>query len=237
MNELTNIENNAIEPALYLVPTPIGNLDDITLRAVKVLRAVDIIASEDTRRTGMLLKLLKIQSKKTESYHDHNEEDKAKYLVKLISEGKSIALVSDAGSPAISDPGYRIVKEAALQGIKIIPLPGATAFVPALTASGLHVNAFTFLGFPPQKKGRKTFLSQIPDMKHTVIMYESPHRIEKLVDELIEICGEDRQVCVAREISKIYEEFVRGSLKECKDILNAKNSQKGEFVLVLQGKD
>lgn len=224
-----------LKPALYLVPTPIGNLEDITLRALRILASADIVACEDTRHTGQLLKLLGIRAKSIESYHDHNEASKAEYLVGKIADGKSLALVSDAGSPSISDPGYRLVQAAVAGGIDIVPLPGATAFVPALSASGMSVHEFCFLGFPPQKKGRQTFLKRAAELDTTVIFYESPFRINKLVDELIEICGEDRKICIAREISKMFEEFLRGSLAELKKIMSERSNLKGEMVVIIEG--
>lgn len=229
--------NDKLEPGLYLVPTPLGNLEDITLRALRILRNVDIIACEDTRHTGNLLKLLDIHAKQVISYHDHNEAQKADYLISMILEGKSLALVSDAGSPAISDPGYRLVDSAIKSGVKIVPLPGPTAFVPALIASGLPVHKFTFVGFPPQKKGRKTFMEEVMALESTIIMYESPYRIEKLVQEIAEYGGKDRKVCVAREISKIYEEFIRASAQELIELFKSKTNLKGEFVVLVEGLD
>lgn len=230
------MNQESIEPALYLVPTPIGNLEDITLRALKVLQNADIIACEDTRTTGQLLKLLNIKAKAVESYHDHNEKTKSEYLVSKIIAGQSIALVSDAGSPVVSDPGYRLVQAAIQLGVKVVPLPGATAFVPALSASGLAVDEFCFLGFPPQKKGRKTFLERLSQIDMTIIVYESTHRIGKLVDELNEFCGAERNICIAREISKMYEEFIRGSLSEIKKNIQTKSNLKGEFVVLIEGR-
>ncbi|OGU16290.1 MAG: 16S rRNA (cytidine(1402)-2'-O)-methyltransferase [Ignavibacteria bacterium GWB2_35_12] len=224
-----------IETGLYIVPTPIGNLDDITIRAVKILSSADIIACEDTRHTGTMLKILNIPHKKLESYHEHNEESKSAFLVNEILSGKSVALVTDAGTPGISDPGYRIIKKAIENNIKIVSLPGPTAFIPALVASGLPVNEFHFYGFLPAKKGRKTFLQEVASQKATSILYESPYKILKLIDELIEHCGSQRQVCIAREISKVYEEYIRGTLEECKQKLQSKTSIKGEFVVVIEG--
>ena len=222
-----------MENCLYIVPTPIGNLEDITVRAVKVLGEADIVACEDTRRTGMLLKAYKIAAKKLHSYHEHNEQEKAQYLVEEIKNGKSVAIVSDAGSPGISDPGFRIISEAIKNDIKIVPLPGATAFVPAITASGMAVNQFRFIGFPPQKKGRQAFLTKAVNHDCPVILYESSHRIEKLIREFTELCGPDRKICICREISKIHEDFFRGSLNDAMAWFNDKNKSKGEFVVVL----
>ncbi len=229
------MSKEAIKSALYLVPTPIGNLEDITLRALRTLAEVDIVACEDTRTTGQLLKLLGIKAKSVESYHDHNEKVKSDYLISKILNGQSVALVSDAGSPIISDPGWRLVQSAIQSNVEIIPLPGATAFVPALSASGLATDEFCFLGFPPQKKGRKTFLERISQIDMSIVVYESPHRIAKFVDELIATCGAERQICVAREITKIYEEFIRGTAIEVKDYI-AKNNLKGEIVVIIEGK-
>ncbi len=220
---------------LHLVPTPIGNLGDVTRRAAETLAAADLIACEDTRRTGSLLKELGIAYKKLTSFHEHNEINKSKAICDEIESGKTVALVTDAGSPSISDPGYRLVAEAVERGVKIVSLPGPTAFVPALAASGLPVDKFAFLGFPPQKKGRRKFLTETAEIPFTTILYESPHKIERLVSELFEICGGDRRICVAREISKIYEEYVRGTLAEVKEILNQRKI-KGEIVVILEGK-
>jgi 16S rRNA (cytidine1402-2'-O)-methyltransferase len=226
-----------LEAAIYIVPTPVGNRDDITIRALKILSSTDIIACEDTRHTGTLLISYNIPHGKLESYHEHNEEAKAVYLVNEILSGKSVALVTDAGTPGISDPGYRIIKKAIENSIKIISLPGATAFVPALVASGMAINEFHFYGFPPAKKGRKTFLEEVSKQKATSILYESPYKILKLMDELIELCGKQRQACIAREISKLYEEFIRGTLEECRASLTQKQAIKGEFVVVLKGEE
>jgi 16S rRNA (cytidine1402-2'-O)-methyltransferase len=226
-NEITN-------SALYLVPTPIGNLDDITLRAIKVLSSVDVIACEDTRHTGNLLKLLSINYKRLESYHEHNENTKNAQLLDLIESGKSVALVSDAGTPLISDPGYVIVKEAVKRGINVIALPGASAGITALSASGFATNDFIFLGFPPQKKGRKTFLEKLKSLSSTMILYESPYRIVKLIEELIEFLGAERRICIARELTKIHEEYIRGTTEECLKILDAKQAIKGEFVVIIE---
>jgi 16S rRNA (cytidine1402-2'-O)-methyltransferase len=223
-----------IEPALYIVPTPVGNLQDMTLRAVNTLRAVDIIACEDTRHSGMLLQNLKIPGKKLISYHEHNEAKKAEDLVSMIKQGNSIALVSDAGTPLVSDPGYRLVNAAVKHNVKIVPLPGATAFVPALAASGFPTDKFCFLGFPPQKKGRKTFLDGLEKYSEmSIILYESPHRIVKLLGELNERYTGRLEVCVAREISKIYEEIISGKVEEIFAEFEKRQTVKGEIVVVL----
>ena len=222
-----------LKPGLYLVPTPIGNLEDITLRALNVLKEADIIACEDTRNSGQLLKLLEIKPKKLISYHNYNEAEKSDELINLIKNGKSVALISDAGSPLISDPGFKIVNLCIQNEITIVPLPGATAFVPALSASGMPVNSFTFLGFPPAKKGRQTFLKFLENIRHTVVLYESPHKIIKLLEELIEIYGKNIQICIAREISKIYEEFTRGEIESVLNTYQKKSSIKGEIVVII----
>lgn len=229
------MDERVLPAALYLVPTPIGNLEDITLRALKVLRLCDIIACEDTRTTSKLLKLLGIEQKTLVSYFEHNEKSKAERLVSEIINGKSVALVSEAGTPVISDPGWSIVQEAINRDVHIVPLPGASAFITALIASGLPVDRFVFMGFPPHKKGRKTFLSKVAESEITVIMYESTHRIVKLIDELSELCNPDRRVCIARELTKIYEEFIRGTILEVQEIIRNRSNLKGEFVVIIEG--
>jgi 16S rRNA (cytidine1402-2'-O)-methyltransferase len=224
---------NEMENGLYLVPVPIGNLGDITLRSLKVLQSVSAIACEDTRTTGKLLSLLGIAPKKLIACHEHNEQAKVKEIVNYINQGNSVAYCSDAGSPAISDPGYRIVHEAILQQVKIIPLPGATALIPALSASGAPTNEFLFMGFPPHKKGRVTFLARATTQPCTVVMYESPYRVVSLLKDLCNLLSADRQVCVAREITKSYEEFVRGSAQEVYQSFADRASIKGEFVVVV----
>jgi 16S rRNA (cytidine1402-2'-O)-methyltransferase len=227
--------NDRLEPALYLVPVPIGNRDDITLRALKTLQRADIIASEDTRTTRQLLALYGITPERLVAYHDHNEESQAAMLVKAVQAGKSVALVSEAGSPCISDPGYRCVRAAIEANITIVPLPGATAFVPALSASGLAVDSFRFVGFPPHKKGRETFVKNVLASAETVVLYESSHRVVKLLEEIAEYGYEARRICIARELTKMYEEFLRGTVQQCLQRLAARPQQKGEFVIVLEG--
>jgi 16S rRNA (cytidine1402-2'-O)-methyltransferase len=222
---------------LTLVPTPIGNLDDITLRAVKVLQAVDGIVAEDTRNTGFLLKHLGIQ-KPLFAHHAHNEHHGVAGLIKMMKEGKTLALVSDAGTPAISDPGFLLVRECLKQGISIECLPGATAFVPALVNSGLPADRFTFEGFLPHKKGRQTRLKALVGEERTMIFYESPHRLLKTLEQLIEFLGEERQACVSRELTKIYEENKRGTLHEILTHYEANQQNiKGEIVIVVAGFD
>ncbi|MCS6807798.1 MAG: 16S rRNA (cytidine(1402)-2'-O)-methyltransferase [Bacteroidota bacterium] len=225
-----------LEPAVYLVPVPIGNRDDITLRALKTLQAADIIASEDTRTTGHLLALYGIKAHRLQSYYDYNEEQRAHELIAAVQQGFSVAIVSEAGSPCISDPGYRIVRAAIESSTKVVPLPGATAFVPALTASGLPLHRFMFVGFPPQSKGRQAFLRKVLLHEETVVMYESSHRVCSLLEELVALGAGKRRLCVAREITKVHEEFIRDYLEHCLSRLAARPSQKGEFVLVLEGK-
>ena len=218
---------------LYLVPTPIGNLEDITLRAIKVLKEVDLILAEDTRTSGKLLKHHQI-NKPLQSYHIHNEHKAVDQLITKLREGKSLALISDAGTPAISDPGFLLVREAVAAGIEVNCLPGATAFVPALVNSGLPSDKFVFEGFLPHKKGRQTRLNILAEEERTIILYESPHRLIKCLEQLKAFCG-DRQVSVSRELTKMFEETVRGSLSEVIAYFTEKGV-KGEFVIVLAGK-
>ena len=198
------------------------------------MKSVDIIACEDTRKSGMLLKLLNItHHSKLQSYYDFNEETKSVFLINEILNNKSVALISDAGTPCISDPGYKLVNKAIEQNIKIISLPGTTALIPALTASGFAVSNFTFLGFPPQKKGRNTFIKNALNEKYTVILYESSHRIIKLIEEIAKI-DSTRKICIGREISKVFEEYIRFSASEFIDG-KVKITEKGEFVIVIEG--
>jgi len=223
----------AIEPgALYLVATPIGNLGDISYRAVHILKNVDLIAAEDTRKTRILLQHYGIQNQ-TVSYHSYNLKTQTQRLVDKLQSGLSVALVSDAGTPGISDPGYQLVQACIGQNVRVIPVPGSTAFVAALTASGLPVNRFVFEGFLPAKKGRQTRLQQLAEEERTIVFYESPHRLAKTVAELLGVWG-DRSCVMAREITKIYEEFFRGSLSELQEHLAGK-AVKGEIVLLVAG--
>lgn len=219
---------------LYIVPTPIGNLEDITLRAINVLKTVDVVLAEDTRTSGNLLKHLGI-SKPMHSYHIHNEHQTVSRVVERILKGESMALVSDAGTPAVSDPGFLLVRECIRLGITIECLPGATAFVPALVNSGLPSDRFTFEGFLPHKKGRQTRLQNLAAEERTMIFYESPHRLVKALQQFTEYFGAERQVCVSRELSKIYEENIRGTLSEVIAFYHDK-TVKGEIVIVLAGK-
>ncbi len=220
---------------LVLVPTPIGNLGDITLRALETLRNVDVILCEDTRTSSVMLNHYEIK-KPLWAYHQHNEHQLVSHLISQLQAGKTMALISDAGTPGISDPGYLLVRSCLEAGIAVTCLPGATAFVPALVQSGFVSNSFVFEGFLPLKKGRKTALELLAQESRTVILYESPHRISKLLQELIGVVGEDRKVCISREISKKFEEHLIGSLAEVSAKVQA-HPLKGELVLVLEGKD
>ncbi|MEL7145259.1 MAG: 16S rRNA (cytidine(1402)-2'-O)-methyltransferase [Bacteroidota bacterium] len=222
------------ETSLYLVPTPIGNLQDITLRAINVLKEVDVVLAEDTRTSGKLLKHLEV-NKPLRSYHIHNEHQKLPAIISELESGTKMALVSDAGTPAISDPGFLLVRECLKHQIKIECLPGATAFVPALVKSGFATDRFVFEGFLPHKKGRQTRLQQVAEESRTVVLYESPHRLIKALKQLEEVLLPDRRVSVSRELTKIYEETVTGTPAE----LLAHYDQgtiKGEIVIVIEGK-
>ncbi len=219
---------------LYLVPTPIGNLNDITLRAINVLKEVDVILAEDTRTSGKLLKHLDI-NKALQSYHIFNEHKTVEKLVSQLKGGTTMALISDAGTPSISDPGFLLVRECLKEDIILECLPGATAFVPALVKSGLPSDKFVFEGFLPHKKGRKTRVDLLKDEHRTIILYESPHRLIKTLDQLIEAFGGDRPASVSRELTKVFEETINGSLTEIKNHFE-NGVVKGEIVLVIQGK-
>jgi 16S rRNA (cytidine1402-2'-O)-methyltransferase len=219
---------------LYIVPTPIGNLEDMTFRAVRILREADIILAEDTRKTLILLKHYSIQTH-VESYHKFNEHRNTEHIVERISTGKTVALVSDAGTPGISDPGFLLVRNCAEKGIEVECLPGATAFVPAVVDSGLPCDRFCFEGFLPQKKGRQKKLAQLINEERTMIFYESPYRTLKCLEQFAEMFGDDRKVSVSRELSKIHEETVRGTLSEV--IIHFRTTEpKGEIVIVVEGK-
>jgi 16S rRNA (cytidine1402-2'-O)-methyltransferase len=218
---------------LTVVPTPVGNLEDMTLRAIRVLKEVDLILAEDTRTTGILLKHFNIQNK-LQSHHKFNEHQSVEHIASRIRGGENMALVSDAGTPAISDPGFMLVRECVRQGIEVECLPGATAFVPALVASGLPNEKFCFEGFLPQKKGRQTRLRELVFESRTMIFYESPHRLLKTLMQFQEYMGKDRQVSVSREISKLHEETVRGTLAEVVTHFSL-NEPKGEIVIILAG--
>lgn len=218
---------------LYIVPTPIGNLEDMTFRAINVLKQVDIILAEDTRTSAPLLKHFGIE-KKVFAHHQHNEHKAVSEIIRLMKEGQQIALISDAGTPAISDPGFLLVRKSIKEGLEVQCLPGATAFVPALVNSGLPNDRFCFEGFLPVKKGRQTRLKALAEEKRTMIFYESPHRILKTIEEFILVFGEERQASLSREISKLYEETVRGTLTELKQHFEH-NPIKGEFVFCVAG--
>lgn len=220
---------------LYLVPTPIGNLEDITLRALRILREeADVILAEDTRTSGKLMKHYDI-SKPMIAFHLNNEHQQVRHIAERIANGERMALVTDAGTPAISDPGFMLVRECISMDIPVECLPGATAFVPALVNSGLSADHFIFEGFLPHKKGRQTKIRQIAENEYTTILYESPFRLVKTLEQLIEVAGNDRRVSIARELTKVFEENARGTLSEIRDYFSSKEV-KGEIVIVLEGK-
>ncbi len=217
---------------LYLVSTPIGNLEDITYRAVSILREADQIACEDTRQTRKIINHFDISTKLV-SYHEHNEKQRAPELIRKLRDGNDIALVSDAGTPLVSDPGYHIVSQAALAGIPIVPIPGPSAALAALVASGLPADSFVFLGFLPQKgKHRREAMERIQSLDQTVILYEAPHRILATLDDLRSIIG-DRQIVAAREMTKLHEEFLRGTAASIRESLAGRPAIKGEFTVVI----
>ena len=220
-------------PKLYLIPTPIGNLKDITYRAVEVLKNVDFILAEDTRTSGKLLKHYEITTP-MQSHHMHNEHKTVDSIVKKIKSGQQVALISDAGTPSISDPGFLLTREAIAAGIKIECLPGATAFVPALVNSGLPSDRFIFEGFLPIKKGRQTRLLSLKEETRTIIFYESPHKLVKTLSDIIAIFGGERHISVSRELTKIYEETIRGTVSEVAEYYT-NNPPKGEIVIIVGG--
>ena len=219
---------------LYLVPTPIGNLEDITLRALNVLKSVDLILAEDTRTSGILLRHFQV-SKPLQSYHIFNEHQITSLIIKRLQNNETIAFISDAGTPGISDPGFFLIRECIKNNITVECLPGATAFVPALVNSGLPTDKFIFEGFLPHKKGRQTRMNALKEEERTMIFYESPHRLLKTLEQFKENFGANRQVSVSRELTKIYEENIRGTVEEVINYYTKKNV-KGEIVLVLAGK-
>lgn len=219
-------------PALYVVGTPIGNLEDITRRALRVLEQVDLIACEDTRQTQKLLEHYGIRTK-TVSYHEHNESERAAELAEHFAQGKNIAVVSDAGTPGVSDPGYRVITEAIRVGVPVIPIPGPAAFVAALVASGLPTDSFRFEGFLPAKQGqRRTMLESLREAEQTVLFYEAPHRIEEALEDIVATLGASRRVVIAREVTKIHEEFLRGTAQELLTRVR-EHPLKGEITLLI----
>ncbi len=218
---------------LYVVPTPVGNLEDMTFRAIRILKEADLILAEDTRTTGILLKHFDIKNT-LQSHHKFNEHRMVEGIVQRIQAGETVALVSDAGTPGISDPGFLVVRECVRHGVKVQCLPGATAFVPALVASGLPDERFCFEGFLPQKKGRQTRLQQLVGESRTMVFYESPYRLVKTLTQLSEHLGVEREAAVCREISKIHEECVRGTLQELVTHFT-EHAPKGEIVLIVKG--
>jgi 16S rRNA (cytidine1402-2'-O)-methyltransferase len=228
---MASAENLA--PGLYLVATPIGNLEDITLRAIRVLKQADLIACEDTRQTQKLLNHYGIDTPTT-SYHEHNEAARAAELVEKLAQGSRVAVVSDAGMPGISDPGFRVVSLAIERGLPVIPIPGATAFVAALVASGLPSDAFSFRGFlPPKNAARRRQLEQARDSRETQVFYEAPHRILAALEDVAAVLGPGRRIVVARELTKIHEEFLRGTATQVLDTLKIRGEVKGEMVLII----
>ncbi|HMI65196.1 MAG TPA: 16S rRNA (cytidine(1402)-2'-O)-methyltransferase [Cyclobacteriaceae bacterium] len=222
------------KPSLYVVPTPIGNLKDITLRALEILRTVDTILAEDTRKSGILLKHFEI-SKPLQRFHIFNEHQILVGLIKRMAQGEVMALVTDAGTPGISDPGFLLVRECLTSGLRIECLPGATAFVPALVKSGFPTDRFVFEGFLPHKKGRQTMIKKLADEERTVILYESPHRLVKSLEQFITYFGPDRPISISRELTKIHEETATGTLQQMLDYFSQKEV-KGEIVMVIDGK-
>lgn len=218
---------------LYLVPTPIGNLKDMTFRAVEVLKESDVVLAEDTRNSGILMKHYEIETP-MRSYHMHNEHQATEDIIRQLKDGQIISIITDAGTPGISDPGYLLAKECVAHQITIECLPGATAFVPALVVSGLPNNEFTFVGFIPVKKGRKSKLDSLAEEKKTMVFYESPHKIGRTLKDFAETFGNDRRASLSREISKKFEETIRGTLSELAEIAEKRNL-KGEMVLVVEG--
>lgn len=238
-NESQN-NNTASSPfrglgGLYLIPSPIGNLADITFRAIDILKSVDLILAEDTRTSSVLLNHYQVQKPIT-PYHQHNEHKILTHLTEQLAAGKTMALITDAGTPGISDPAFLLVRECIKNNINVECLPGATAFVPALVNSGLPINSFCFEGFLPLKKGRQTMMKKLATEERTMVFYESPMRLVKTLNEFIQYFGEERQCCVSRELTKKFEENARGTLRQVHDHFNAK-TVKGEIVIVIAGKE
>ena len=219
---------------LYIVPTPVGNMEDMTLRAIRVLKEVDLVLAEDTRTSGILLKHFDIKNQLM-SHHKFNEHGTSAAVIDRLLSGQNVALISDAGTPGISDPGFFLVREAVRAGVEVVTLPGATALIPALVSSGLPCDHFTFEGFLPQKKGRQSRIEALREETRTMVFYESPYRVLKTLQQLAEVFGADRQASACREISKIHEESVRGSLQELIEHFTA-TEPRGEFVLVVAGR-
>ena len=222
-----------MEGKLFLVPTPIGNLEDMSFRAIRIVKEVDVILAEDTRTSAPMLKHFGID-KKAYSHHQHNEHQATSEIIKFLKAGKNVALISDAGTPAISDPGFFLVRETIKNDLQVECLPGATAFVPALVNSGLPSDSFVFEGFLPVKKGRQTMFKKLAEEERTIVLYESPHRLLKTLEEFAQYLGPDRQASVSRELTKLYEETVRGTLTEIKSHFE-NNILKGEFVICIAG--
>jgi 16S rRNA (cytidine1402-2'-O)-methyltransferase len=226
-------EPSALSPGLYLVATPIGNLGDITLRALRVLKEADVIACEDTRQTQKLLNHYGIATRTT-SYHEHNEMTRAPELVLELEQGARIALVTDAGMPGISDPGFRLISLAIRHHVPVVPIPGASAFLAALVASGLPTDSFRFSGFLPAKRGqRRALLESVRDSPRTQVFYEAPHRVKEALQDVVEVLGGERYVVVAREVTKLHEEFLRGHAALVLDTLNGRGDVKGEITLMI----
>ncbi len=218
---------------LYIIPTPIGNLEDITLRALNILKKVDLIYAEDTRKTGILLKKYNI-SKRLSSYHQYNEHQLVGRIIKRLNDNENIAVLSDAGTPGISDAGFLLVRECINNNIEVECLPGPTAFLPALIVSGLPCDKFLFEGFLPHKKGRKSRLEELAKFENTIVFYESPHRLLKTLKQIAEYFGAERKIAVSRELTKVYEETIRGDIKKAIEHFT-KHPPKGEFVITLAG--
>lgn len=221
---------------LYIVPTPIGNLEDITLRAIRILKESSLILAEDTRTSKKLLNHYEIETP-LRSHHAHNEHHTTPDIIKLLQTGQQIALISDAGTPGISDPGFLLVRECHRNEVKVQCLPGATAFVPALVASGLPCDKFYFEGFLPHKKGRQTRLLYLCDLPHTFVLYESPHRLVKCLTQLAEHCGVDRIACVCRELTKLHEEITNDSIENLIKHYSSDKKVRGEIVIIVKGKE
>ncbi len=235
MSNRLEAHGSKLAAMLYLIPTPIGNLKDITLRSLEILKEVDLILAEDTRTSSKLLNHYQI-TKPLSPYHQHNEHKVLQHLVSQLLEGKKMAVITDAGTPGISDPAFLLVRECMKVGVKVECLPGATAFVPALVNSGIPTNRFCFEGFLPIKKGRQTLLKQLAGEERTMVFYESPMRLVKTLEEFITYFGEDRQCSVSRELTKMFEENKNGTLKEVAEHFKQK-TVKGEIVIVLAAKD